>query len=302
MWQKDLKADHEGIALIFGARSWVGYRLSDELIKSAMAVVGTTTQSTEDLPKHFGDSATLLTVNTTDEVTKLVAQCKPRVVVNLRYGVDQKEFEFHQAAAAASEKANAPYVYSSSALALDGYGMDHELVEELPVFSVSDYGKFKGKCELDLIERTGLQSLALRFSSIHGWSPWKDCRTEALLKQISVGETVQVAQRIVQNRMSDRFLAETICSLILKQAVGVAHIGTSDSSEEVDFLGKLANTFGYAAQNIYKGTTKPLNLAVVPNLGMHPSGPKTETDTLNDLLDRPELARYKNPSTIEING
>ena len=83
MWQKDLKSDHEGVALIFGARSWVGYRVSDELIKSGMVVVGTTTQKTDDLPKHFGDSSTLQIIQTTNEVTTLVAQCKPRVVVNL---------------------------------------------------------------------------------------------------------------------------------------------------------------------------------------------------------------------------
>lgn len=287
-----LKSDHQGVALILGGRSWVGFCLTRELVKSGWAVISTTSRDTVDLAQFFSENSCFVRVDKDQELAVLIGAVRPTVVVNLLIGIDETSFALHQAAAGAAEEISALYVYSSSAMALDGYEMEQVLVEDLPPRSNSEYGRFKATCELDLKQRTGLQSLILRFASIHGWTPWKDSRTVSLLKRLQLGETVSVDQGIVQNRMSDKFLAETIVSLIRRQSLGVAHIGTADSSEEIDFLKRLAVAFGYSNRNIVPGRIKLVNLNVVPGLGAHPSGSKTESDTIIDLCDRTELAGY----------
>lgn len=281
----------------------MGHSLSQKLLEEGYRVVCTTSRDTAGLAEKIksispgpttGGSVSFAQVRSSDDAERLIDRRRPNVVMNLRIGIGRDDFKLHQAAAHAIEKLDGHYVYSSSALALDGHDFSTSLTEDVPAVSNSAYGQFKGRCEGDIGLRTNLRALVLRFSSIHGWSPWKDTRTVSLLKRVAAGEQIQVNPGIIQNRLSDRLLAETICFLICKGETGIAHIGTVDSSEEIAFLKRLARNFGLPDENItLGGESRLINLAVVPEKGLHPSGNKTETETIADLCNREELASYK---------
>lgn len=285
---KDLKGSKQ--AVILGGRSWVGFRLAQQLYIAGWSVICTTTVKTDNLQIEEID---FVEVGSNEDISKLIDANQPNVIINLSIGIKERDFFTHQLAAKSAEKIDALYVYSSSALALDGYQQDELLLESLKPLSDSPYGIFKGRCEIDLNSRENLRSLILRFSSIHGWSPWKDSRTVALLKRVSSGEEIKVNQGVIQNRCTDIKLAECIYSLINHQKTGVAHIGTSDASEEIDFLKRLSTAFGYSANCIVADEIRSVNLAVIPSLGLHPKGALTEADTINLLLTDSKLQKYK---------
>lgn len=280
--------------MVLGGRSWVGYRLAEQLHQSGWKVL-CTTSGKPPRPSFAADSAHPCgyVQNTGGEsVGQLIDMEQPEAVINLRIGITEHDFLTHKIAANAAERANALYVYASSALALDGYEGE-PLVESLPPKSISEYGQFKQRCENDLRQRAELAFLILRFSSLHGWSPWKDTRTVSLLKKMAANEVIVVNRGVVQNRCSDTVFAEIVAGLISKRSNGVAHVGTSDSSEELDFLKRLATAFGYSPTNIQPGVERAVNLAVIPQLGLHRYGPLTEADTLAQLVASKHLAPYR---------
>lgn len=278
---------HEGKgALILGARSWIGYHLGRQLESVGWQVKGTSSRARTTEANEFYQ------LDSVGGVTALLDQLQPQIIVNLLIGTTEKEYAIHKNALRHVQDDNSYYVYASSALALDGYTTE-PLVESLAPRSVSEYGQFKGRCEQLITESRDADCLILRFSSIHGWSPYKASRTVNLLEKVRHGETVQVDTGVLQNRLTDQMLSETIVSLVSRRAVGVAHIGTDDSSEEVDFLRRLAELFGYSPEHIIERKPRPVNLAVIPELGRHPDGAIYEADTLNQLLKNPALQMYK---------
>lgn len=288
-------------AVIFGGRSWIGYQLATQLQRLGWSVLCTTTSVQTVLPHPQNDQwnqpelcpVEYVTLQSSDEASQLLLREQPSVVINLLIGTTEVDFNLNQTIASLSEQVGAYYVYASSALALDGYE-NEPLVESLPPRSVSEYGVFKGRCEQDLENRSGLAALILRFSSIHGWSPWKDTRTVVLLKKAARGERITVNQGVMQNRCTDIRLTESIVALIQKRATGVAHLGTSDCSEEYVFLNRLANAFGFDGENIVLDQPRAINLTVIPDLGVHPNGAILEADTISELRLSSDLAPYKN--------
>lgn len=281
--------------LLLGGRSWIGYRLAQCLVANNFSVIATTSADTVWCNKASTESACYIQASNGDHYLAAIHKYRPQIIINLLIGIAENDFSNHVAVAKAAEANGSLYVYTSSALALDDY-QGEELVESLPPRSRSDYGKFKGRCENHLATLPDLQSLILRFSSIHGWCPWKVTRTESLLMRLAAGEEITVDRGVIQNRMSDTAFAETVLSLMLSNSSGVAHIGTDDSSEEIAFLRRVATEFGYAPNLVRAGEQRSVNLALVPQLGRHPSGGKTEADTLVDIVSIAELGKYKNIS------
>lgn len=276
----------KGVALILGARSWIGYHLAQQLQTAGWKILLTSSHQCVVSGKEF------LACSSADEANNLLEQFQPHLVVNLLVGISESEYAINATVLRYSQRKGAFYVFASSALALDGYKSE-PLVESLLARSVSDYGIFKGRCEQALRESSDCSYLILRFSSIHGWSPYKATRTVNLLEKIRRAERVEVSSGVIQNRLTDQALVKTISSLIAARSTGIAHLGTDDHSEELDFLRKLAETFGYSSETIVEGEPRPVNLAVVPELGRSPDGRILERDTLNQLLSNPQLQQYK---------
>lgn len=279
-------------AVIFGGRSWIGYQLAQFLVGQGWRVLCTTGAS--DLASLNEKYKPIHFVNAfyDSDVNQLIDQYDAAVVVNLTLGITEQDFRLHQSLCLSCEGLSANYVYASSALALDGYPYNERLVDELPPLSISDYGKFKGRCETDLRARHQLPWLAIRFASIHGWSPWKDTRTVGLFKKLQSNQTIQVSEGVVQNRLSDRALVEGIAGLIEAETMGVAHLGATDSSGELDFLARLARRFGYSGGNIVPGEERRVNLAVVPSTKIMKSM-DSEQATIDSLFNRDELREYR---------
>lgn len=273
--------------LVLGARSWIGYRLSEQSISNDWEFHGT---SSSEVPWNFVQHV----ATNPDDFKSLILQIVPDVVVNLLRGEDENGFLCHEVSMDACLQVDAHYLYASSALALDGYG-GQELVDSLTAKSISEYGIFKGRCEDAVLAMPRLRGLVLRFSSIHGWSPCRPSRTESLLDKVVAGESINVQAGVVQNRLSDLCLAKCIAKLISNRTVGVVHLGASDSSEEYDFLRRVAVAFGYSGDAIVKSGRRDVNLALTPTvpevLGLPLS---TEGETIEALLTMKELSRFKN--------
>lgn len=276
--------------LILGARSWLGSRLA-EALKNAMPmveIVGTTTQA----HPTGGPSIRWETARSAADILPIARRDSPHAVINLLWWDDTEAFAAHLAAASWCADNGAHYSFASSALALDGYPRTQSLEEDLPARSVTPYGRQKARCENDMTERRDLSYLIVRFASMHGWSPWKMSRTEALLRNVRAGRRVRVAQGIRQNRLLDLELARAWTDLLEARTTGIVHLGTTDSSDELTFLRRLAETFGWRPDRLVADGTRDVNLAVQPRRVLEMFGQRyalTEEDTLRGLLAYPEL-------------
>jgi nucleoside-diphosphate-sugar epimerase len=284
--------------LILGARSWTGFRLTEAILKNhAQAVVlGTTTsQNLKSIQKNHADFEF---AQSSDDFKKIIQQKNYSTVINLLRGEDAVGLDIHRQVATECFKAGIRYVYASSALALDGYNFNQILTEDLPAKSITPYGQFKGACE-DYLEDLYPNEdwLALRFSSIQGWSPWKPSRNEAFLTKLKQAQVVKVSRGIKQNRLYDEIFAQAVVQLINQpDARGIFHLGTVDQSEEIDFLQAVAKTFGYEESGVQADGERKVNLSLSCNR-LHQATAnqwrQTEAQTLTALVQEPHLSRLR---------
>lgn len=284
-------ASKQKTALIVGGRSWIGYRVSNQLAANGVECLLTTSKSTANIR----DSNSLIgyvTADSPEKIDDIITTTKPDVIFNLLLGIDEHAYHLHQTILKAANKFDSYLVFASSALALDGYE-NMTLTDNLKPLSNSPYGKFKSRCERDLLQQKDLNSLVVRFSSIHGYSPWKKSRTVLFLEKLSRSIQVKVDRGVIQNRLTDVDLANLIARLTEHKRTGVVHLGTSDSSEEFAFLSDLAEEFGYSRDLIISGDDRNLNLDVIPSEIREVVFNNSELETIKKLARVPELQKYK---------
>ncbi|MDA8964597.1 NAD(P)-dependent oxidoreductase [bacterium] len=289
--------------LIFGARSWIGFRLAEAFTSRFpdWSIVGTSSTSLQSDDRQSGDQISPLLVKaaTSGDFSTLVHDMRPRIVFNLLRGEDQQGLDIHSCIARDCFELGIRYVYASSALALDGYSKDAVLTEDIPPLSVTPYGHFKGQCENYLTSTfPGDDWLVLRFSSIQGWSPWKSTRNEVFLKKLANGDSVTVDLGIFQNRLLDTVFATAVVDLACNTlGKGVFHLGAEDSSEELFFLRAVAIAFGLDDSLVHAGKRNDLNLGLSCSR-LHGSTNdrwrRNECQTIEGLLAVPELQRWRN--------
>ena len=277
--------------LLLGARSWIGFRLCEAAhsICPEWTVVGTS-RCRAAAPNGF------LAASTACEFSSLITERRPAVVVNLLRGEDEEGLKTHQAVIHACARVNALYCFTSSALALDS-SESPDLTEDVPPSSGTPYGKFKQTCEEALAGSSDCRSLVLRFSSLQGWSPHKPSRNEVFLRKISAGQNVIVDRGVWQNRMLDTEFAQAVIDLLRVQANGIVHLGAEDSSEEFEFLRRVAMAFGWEPSLVVPGRERQVNLVTRPKRLFNLFGDRyrfTEQDTINGLLSCPQLSSFRN--------
>ena len=280
--------------LILGASSWIGY----ELIKT-----------TSELKKNSYISGTIYnnqqaslpglnkihTLNEGESVDEYLLQEKPDILINFLRGETEDDYCLHDQLVKLCEESEIYYVYASSALAFDGIPECEHYEGDKPC-SISEYGQFKVRCEERLL-RSNVNYLILRFSSIHGWVPHKKTRSELFLEKLVSGESVIVDKGVRQNRLFAGDLVRMIIALIEVQATGIYHLGTEDSSTEVDYLRSFAHRFGYDNEVVVEGKERNVNLVVRPHNIKKLFGDqftRYERDTLEALTKISSLLQYRN--------
>ena len=247
--------------LILGISSWIGYLLGENLLSRAIPVSGTTFSTDVIFKKPLATRK--ISNSDLDGHADMIRNYKPTVIINLLRGEDDNGYNLHRYIIEIAQKSSIHYIYASSVLALDGYE-NVELLENLDPLSISDYGKFKGKCE-NLLHKSNISYTILRFSSVQGWVSHKPTRNQLFLTKMSEGESIVVSPGVVQNRILASLLVEFMVELSKDKIRGVVHLGAEDFSEEIDFLQRQAKAFGFRKDLIVPGEPRNVNLVAVPN-------------------------------------
>lgn len=252
--------------LLLGASGWIGSYLQPLLGR-------------ECIPAH----ALQLRSTNLDPLTKLPA-CH---VINLARGEDDQGFRLHQALIEFTNRHGTRYHYASSFNAVDA-DLSKPHHESDPPSAQSPYGQFKARCERELAAHAKNWAV-FRFPAVHGWAPNRVARTEEFLRKLKGGEPVRVSTGVVQNRIFAGDLARLMAEIAGGNEQGVFHLGARDSSEELDFLRRLAAAFGYDTGLVQPGEASPCNAVM---LSARLKGLPSEAETLARTRAQPELAGY----------
>jgi dTDP-4-dehydrorhamnose reductase len=227
------------------------------------------------------------------EIFAYLEKYHTKAVVNFTRGEAEADFVFHQKLVQFANVNHVSYFYCSSFNACDAQLSHDHHESELPN-AQSDYGKFKARCERELRDASGRFAI-FRFSATHGWAPNRIARTEEFLQKLVRKETVTVHRGIVQNRTAVPDLASMMAAVIAVDETGVFHLGTVDTSEEMDFLRNMASAFGHDPSLVVPGASSPTNANMVPGKILElfdKEFERRETETIATVARTPELQQY----------
>lgn len=228
-----------------------------------------------------------------EEMLSFLEKEKVSAIVNLTRGETESDFLAHQGIIAFCNCEKIPYYYCSSFNACDAQ-LTHDHLESEQASAKSEYGKFKAKCEEELIKNCNHYAI-FRFSATHGWAPNRISRTEEFLRKLKNNETVSVHRSIIQNRTAVTHLAAMMAAVIANEGRGIFHLGTVDTSDEIDFLKKLAQAFGYDPSKVNSNEELPTNANMVPKRILEMFGKEfeiTEAETISVVSNMPGLQQY----------
>ena len=265
--------------LILGCTSWIGFKLSLKMYQQGYSVIGTSRTMNLGMTWLKKQYANLEPPCIQD----LIDDLKPNIIINLLRGEDIQGWNIFRK----TVRPDCYYVYLSSSLALDGYGPDVVLTDDLEANSLSPYGMFKSKCE-KYIKSEHDNYLIVRINSIHGFAPHKNTRTQLFLEKLKAGTNIIVDTGVVQSRLYDEDFKHFLLAHIKKGTKGTIHFASNEKSEEIDFLKKLATTFGYTKNNFIEGERRSLINGLEPSRLMFLD---QSTHNLDDsaLLDKLKL-------------
>ena len=280
--------------ILMGCSGWISHYLASEFTKRAPAasMVGTYHKK----KPAFDFPMMALSISDHHRMLDLMTREEPTAIVNLTRGESEADFNLHKKLIEFSNSGGTHYVYASSFNACDAQLVEDHLETELPS-AASEYGKFKASCERALLE-SAKKFAIFRFAATHGWAPNRPSRTESFLKKIASGEKVVTPRGIIQNRTAVNDLAAMMAAIVVAGGEGIFHLGTSDASDEVDFLQRLAAEFGYDRDVVVPGEHLPTNANMVPGKIYKMFGDefrRTESDTILQVASMPELSPYRSP-------
>ncbi len=280
--------------LILGASSWIGHYLTGELhtitTDIPVKIIGTfcankPAKPDDVFPFDFRAPASLFS---------FLADSRPDIVINLLGGVDESLFQFNRKLAGILAENDSHHVFMSSSMVFDGRANQPHTETDVTQ-GKSDYGVFKARCEEVVRSVAGDYSI-VRISAVHGFAPNKISRTERFLKRLAQNEIIEVDSGVFQNRLSIAQMSKMLAALVITSAQGIFHLGTSDQSEEIDFLGRMAEIFGYSRTQLVVKPAPAKYLTVIPNNIFNVVGDgfkRTELDTLHEIRALPEFQKYK---------
>lgn len=248
--------------LILGSTSWLGSALLNRLNirKEDYQLITTIHKNKIGLDVDIE----IVTAQELKDYQIALETFKPNVVVNFLRGENEEGYNIHKSIIDFSHTEKSHYIYASSVLALDAYE-NIDLTESVLAKSLSEYGIFKGNCE-EMLYNSMIDWTILRFSSLQGYCAHKPTRNEAFLSRLWNGENIYVDSGVVQNRMFVDDMILIVEKIIERTVKGIIHIGTVDSSDEIDFLRKQANLFGFSSDRVREsGNQRNVNLNCIPS-------------------------------------
>lgn len=245
--------------LVLGCTSWIGFKLTLKLFEQGYAVSGQSRTINHDmfwLKNQYS-------IDDPYELESLIERLQPDKIINLLRGEDKKGWDIFRK----SVTAPCYYVYLSSSLALEDYGPDVLLSDDLEPKAQSRYGAFKARCE-KYLKSVNRKHLIIRFNSIHGFAPHKVTRTQSFLEKLQSGTNIRVDTGVTQSRLYDEDFIGILLNHINNETTGTLHIASNDATEEIDFLRQLAITFDYSQSAILPGSKRFLANSLLPSKSM----------------------------------
>lgn len=278
--------------LLLGGSGWIGGCLLQALSEASDLFDVLTSYSQHQPSDQF--KSFKFNYNSPEQFFEIVDKFEPRIIINALAGVDETLYKLHINMVEYAKNNHVYYVYISSSMVFDA-DLAHPHHEHDLIGAESEYGKFKQRCE-EAMSDSMSQAAIFRLSAVHGWNPNKESRTERFLHKLQSGQTISVDKNVFQNRLTVIDLAQTMAEVVKLLAPGIFHLGTVDSNEEVVFLTKLAQEFGYDASQVIPVESKLKILTTIPDRTLKLLGnkfQKTETQTLSAIAKIPALQKYK---------
>lgn len=270
---------HKSKILVLGSASWLGSILISKLDRDKFEITATYFNRILD----FTEGVKLTKAKSINDY-KQILNDDFDIIINFLRGEDENGFNIHLEIIDYCKASKAYYSYCSSALALDAC-TNKDLTEDKLAQANSDYGMFKARCERMLYD-SPIDWSIFRFSSLQGYCAHKNIRNEVFLKQLQQNNTVFVDQKVFQNRMYADDAVDIILEVLTNKITGILHLGTTDASDEIDFLRKQARLFGYHADLVMpKKNIRNVNLNCIPER-IHQIFPKSRYFTQADTLEK----------------
>lgn len=277
--------------LVLGSASWLGSILLAKLNLENFKVSATYYNTC----LNFGNEIHHVEAKKLKDYKSILKAQEPEIIINFLRGENEEGLKIHQEIKHYCESnPGSHYIYCSSALALDAH-KNTSLTEDVLAKATSDYGSFKADCERMLYDST-MDWTILRFSSLQGYCQHKKIRNEHFLSQLKQGEVIKVDEQVIQNRMFVEDAVDLILRIIDEKHTEIIHFGTTDASDEIDFLRKQAQCFGYNPEQVVSsGKLRNVNLNCIPNK-IHRINEAslnfTENDTLQKIQHIPTYQKY----------
>lgn len=217
--------------LILGASGLVGKALFKELNQD-YEVYGTYNKQHEVLPKGKGFK---LDMNDSKQLSNLLDEIRPVYVVSCLTGGFAAQLSCHQQVANYLKGNGGKLIFCSTANVFDGnpWHAHDELEKPYPI---SQYGKFKVRCEEMLEEILGENSVIVRLPGImgHDSRDWKEIQDGYNKGSINMFSNVYVTKN------TDVNVAKSIHYIITQGLEGIIHLTSKDIVKMSDLTKEMA--------------------------------------------------------------
>jgi dTDP-4-dehydrorhamnose reductase len=276
--------------LLLGSSGWVAHYVIPDLVKMGFEVIGF---SNSKKPHHDIENFHYDIEN--ENYFSEIKEVECDLIINMLHSKNyDRSFEVHCNTADYCKDTNKHYTYMSSSNAIDG-DVTRPHYENEKAFGGSEYGKYKARCEHYLYENMP-EALIIRFPATHGFAPNRISRTEEFLQKLQNGEKVPCYKGVYQGRPFVGHLSKMITKAVSELESGIFHLSTLDESDQIDFLTKVANEFGYTDDQVVIDKEINWNMTITPKKIFEKYGDDykfIEDDTIRMLGECSHLSKYK---------
>lgn len=223
--------------LVLGASGFIGTAICEKL--SGEHEVYGTYYSNKTRPE--GTMMLKFDIANIDQLKNILDTVEPDVVISSLRGDFVHQLEAHRALAHYLDHHGIRLFYLSTANVFDAV-TNKPHVESDSLESISDYGKFKIKCETMLRETMGPLVTILRLPMVFGKNAKRVLEIKDGLKK---GGSLIMYSDFYLNFHSDVLLAEQIDYLIEKNVEGILHLGSYDVVAYKTMMSLLIKALGY---------------------------------------------------------